>query len=265
MSSGRELVPFNPCGRITDYARREYRTAVRFFADSLLEVDVQVYRAEVGAPDLGRESSFMSLDWLDPQYDGDLFEGVGEVEGAPRPYSFHGALIGADYAHVCGTDQEFRRGAQFDPTIDVKYDEQGIPLCCGLPWTPFFGLVLGFDATIVDIAPTNCPAALVLEEDTPTEALLPGAGTYWFNMPWVPNDVIAKVVTESVNGNLDAATAVVMFTGLACSLGGPIASGVIDECVSWINPSGAAGRYVVVTVPSGSGVLRLTGSLGACP
>jgi hypothetical protein len=139
------LVPINPCGRVTDFARREYRTKCRFFKDSDLEVDVQVYRAAPGAPSLGFPSSFLSLDWTDNNADEPWAADLGEVWGEPRPYSFKGPLVAPNYDHVCGTPEEFATGCNFLPLLDVKYDDQGLPVCCGQPLTPFLGIELGLE------------------------------------------------------------------------------------------------------------------------
>jgi hypothetical protein len=155
-------VPLNPCGRVTDFARREYRTKVRFFKDSDQEVDVQVYRAAPGAPGLGFPSAFMSQDWL-AELDEPWESHLGEVWGEPRPYSFHGPLIDPTYEHVCGTAEQFRDGVEFDPDRNVKYDDQGLPECCNGPLTPQLGVELGFVAELVETAlPNTCATAYPL-------------------------------------------------------------------------------------------------------
>lgn len=126
-------------------ARREYKTRCKFFRDDDTEVEIQWYRAAPDAPPLGRSTAFMSLDWLESAPDQPWYPNPGEVYGAERPYSFKGELISPTYDHVCGTDEDFRLGAVFDPDRDVQYDEQGLPLCCGQPATPFLGLVIGFE------------------------------------------------------------------------------------------------------------------------
>ena len=95
----------------------------------------------------------MSLDWTSsqdtmhqPNYQDEPWQQrPGEVFGEPRPYSPFTTPIGLNYAHVCGTPEEFVDGAFFDPDADVKYDEQGLPVCCGGPIVPVFPLVVGFE------------------------------------------------------------------------------------------------------------------------
>jgi hypothetical protein len=157
-------VPLNPCGRVTDFARREYRTKVRFFKDSDQEVDVQVYRAAPGAPRLGFPSAFMSLDWL-AELDEPWETHLGEVWGEPRPYSFHGPLIDVTYDHVCGTAEQFRDGVEFDPTRNVKYDDQGLPECCGGPLTAFLGIEFGLEVEVTTGPGPTCPTAAAVFSD----------------------------------------------------------------------------------------------------
>lgn len=190
-------MPFNPCGRVVDFARRPYRTACRFFRDNeLIEVPIQFYRAAPGAPSLGRSTSFMSLDWTSstetreaPNYaDQPWLQRPGEVFGDPRPYSPWPVPIGLDYSHVCGTDAEFIEGAEYDPDREVEYDEQGLPLCCRGPMVPMFPLVLGFEAEIegTPLPPLDhCQFPPDLLRDQWYEFTIPAGSiqTFWFNFP----------------------------------------------------------------------------------
>lgn len=119
-------------------------------------IPIQWYKAAPGAPSLGFPTSFMSLDWLSstdtreqPNYQDQPWEQrPGEVFGEARPYTPRPVPIGLNYAHVCGTPEEFVDGAGFDPFREVEYDEQGLPLCCRGPIVPVFPLVLGFEAEL---------------------------------------------------------------------------------------------------------------------
>ncbi len=53
---------------------------------------------------------------------------------ADRPFSLARVKRGATGAHVCGSETDFTTGAVFDPLAPAnQYDEQGLPLCCGVP------------------------------------------------------------------------------------------------------------------------------------
>jgi hypothetical protein len=147
-------VPFNPCGRVVDFARRPYKTLARFFKDRPdILVEIQWYPAALDAPKLPFTSSFLSLDWTsstdtrnDPNYpDEPWLQRPGEVFGEPRPYSFKAPLLGVNYDHFCGTEEQFAFGAVYDPDLDVQYDEQGLPLCCQGPAVPEMGMLVGLD------------------------------------------------------------------------------------------------------------------------
>lgn len=160
-------MPYNPCGRVVDFARREYKTKCRFFRDSDTEVEIQWYRAADDAPSLPFPSAVMSLDWLDNGYDEPWLGEVGEVWGEPRPYSFKGTPVGLTYDHICGTEEDFAEGAVFDPDREVKYDEQGLPLCCGVPRAPQMGLVVGLEVSTGElIVPAAfCSSATPVDHD----------------------------------------------------------------------------------------------------
>lgn len=123
-------MPFNPCGRVVDFGRRPYSTKFRPFSDNATEVDLHWYPALPDAPVLDRPS-FVSLDsepfpWAK--------SGFGEVYNAERPWSPRKAVDGALGVHVCGTDEQFSRGASYDPDIEpIVYGENGLPACCDVP------------------------------------------------------------------------------------------------------------------------------------
>ena len=187
-------MPLNPCGRVTDFARREYRTKVRFFKDSDQEVDVQVYRAAPGAPRLGFPSAFMSQDWL-AELDEPWETHLGEVWGEPRPYSFHGPLIDVTYDHVCGTAAQFRDGVEFDPTRNVKYDDQGLPECCNGPLTAFLGIELGLEVEVTDGPGPDCATAADTVYGVLNTGTIVDAVTQWWRVPYAGGDV--KLTTWS--------------------------------------------------------------------
>lgn len=166
-------MPFNPCGRVCDFARREYRTAARFFRSSNVEDEITWRRAADDAPALGFPSSIMSNDWLDDGYDDSPATEVGEVYGAPRPYTPSPPLLGLNYLHVCGTEEDFARGAVYDPErVPVLYDDQGLPACCDGPAVPVFSLVVDFHL----IEPTAQPVGNSCVTSEPIIPVLSAAG-----------------------------------------------------------------------------------------
>ena len=157
---------------MVDYIRRPYSTLARFFKDDEgPPVIIQWYAAAPDAPTLERGTSFMALDWtsstdasLNPNWpDEPWLQRPGEMFEAARPFSPWPTPLGLDYAHVCGTEAEFIDGAVFDPDLEVKYDEQGLPLCCNGPIVPVFALEVEFDGQLVELIPgTNCADATPL-------------------------------------------------------------------------------------------------------
>lgn len=148
---------------------------------------IEWYRTAPGAPDLGRTTSFMSLDWTSstetrvyPSYtDEPWLQRPGEVFGEPRPYSPRPVPIGLTYGHVCGTDEEFNDGAEYDPERNVDYDEQGLPLCCGGPIVPVFDLVVGFEGEL-EPAGDTCEDAIEIEMgELITGTIGPGQERWW--------------------------------------------------------------------------------------
>jgi hypothetical protein len=121
----------------------------------------------------------MSLDWTSSQQasnepnfqDEPWLQRPGEVFNEPRPYNAATKLLGLKYDHVCGTEEQFAEGAIYDPTLNVLYDEQGLPLCCNGPAVPFFGLVMGFEIEEpvfgLQIPCLTCPDGL-MEWNDPT-------------------------------------------------------------------------------------------------
>jgi len=132
----------------------------------------------------------MSLDWTsstetreNPNYaDQPWLPDIGEVFNEPRPYAPSHTPIGLDYAHVCGTPEEFVSGVVYDPDRVVEFDEQGLPLCCGGPIVPTFGLVLGLELEFVE-GPDPGPACSEAQEFTAGEFIsftVPGGESQWW-------------------------------------------------------------------------------------
>jgi hypothetical protein len=175
-------VPFNPCGRVVDYARREYRTLAKLFRDSDTLVEIQWYRVPESAPRLPWPTAFMSRDWTDAKNDQPWLTELGEVLEAPRPYSFKPPLIDPRYDHVCGTEEDFAIGAAFDPDADVKYDEQGIPLCCRQPRVMSLGVVFGLEVAVEQDEGLTCEDAIIVPPEVFNDVVLPPFATRWYRM-----------------------------------------------------------------------------------
>lgn len=193
---------------MVDYIRRPYSTLARFFKDDEgPPVIIQWYKAAPGAPVLGRGTSFMSLDWtsettkvINPNWpDLPWEQRPGEMFEAARPFSPWPTPIGLNYAHVCGTEDEFIDGAVFDPGREVKYDEQGLPLCCGGPIVPAFPLEVGFAGELEEVSPgPDCETAqLTTPGATNVFEVEPGESQWWHLVVPVPDVICFRVVAPS--------------------------------------------------------------------
>lgn len=60
-----------------------------------------------------------------------LKSGAGSVWPAGWRFKRVGVVGGFDYTHFCGTESDFAGHALFDPTVNVLYDADWIPECCG--------------------------------------------------------------------------------------------------------------------------------------
>ena len=119
---------------------------MRFFRDNDTLVTVRWFRVPVGTPFLPFYTRFASGNWSSDRMP---WDGPGEVEFAPRPWSNGKTPATADAgAHICGTPEEWAEGLTWDPDAPpVLYDRWGMPLCC-FPPAPapafgFAGRVLG--------------------------------------------------------------------------------------------------------------------------
>lgn len=121
-------MPFNPCGFGVAYIREEGTDTIRPFADSDLEVTRRWYRAAPDAPKLPFADVFRPTNWMPFPY---LKSGAGSVWPAGWRFKRVGVIGGFDYSHFCGTESDFAGHALFDPTVNVLYDADWIPECCG--------------------------------------------------------------------------------------------------------------------------------------
>lgn len=133
------------------------------------------------APPLGRESGISSLDWSQFFYDNrELPLNPGEVPNAARLFSPWRAPVFLDYSHVCGTDDEFRDGATFDPDREVIYDEQGLPACCEGPAVAWLDAEIEFSVEPSYDPGPDCDTAQVAGFDEDCVATVaPGQQQWW--------------------------------------------------------------------------------------
>jgi len=120
---------------VVDFIRSGYRTTMRFFADSDLEIPVRWYRCQPGALPFPGYNRFASGNNSSPaptdeRFSPALWQGVGEVGGAPREYSKEPAPLWATGQKFCGTLEEFAGGCVFDPDFEMPLHADGGPLCC---------------------------------------------------------------------------------------------------------------------------------------
>lgn len=98
-----------------------------------MEIDIQWYPCKPDAPALSVPSVISSLDWWVQERDLGVFAGykVGEVPGAPRTYNAAKVNPAATGLHRCGTEEQWRDGASFDPAGNFPRRADGLPKCCG--------------------------------------------------------------------------------------------------------------------------------------
>lgn len=101
---------------------------IRPFQDSDLQVQRRWYKVSEDTPLLGIPTPFMSGRY---QAFPELNTGAGAVWPCDIDYTRRGTPGGIPNAHLCGTALDFQRGAVFNPSVHVVYDDEWIPECCG--------------------------------------------------------------------------------------------------------------------------------------
>ena len=148
---------------------------------------VRWFEAAPDAETLPFESVILRTDWeIDPWMDAP----VGEVSGAARSTDLTRAPRGSGRGHVCGTEEEFREGAHYDPDAPpVLYGGSGLPHCCGL-WPVLRGGAgaggrIGIVVAAAVVPGPDCAGAAVIEFDTWYSATHPGSifVVHWFKVP----------------------------------------------------------------------------------
>lgn len=127
--------------------RRPYRTTMRPFRDSDVEVTVHWYKVPASNPRLPYPSRINSLDWRDGQFS---YSPVGEVVGVEREFDGWGHVVPPiPEDHICGERDDFEFGGRYlpdDPPLERGAD--GIPTCCR---PAFAGVAFGGSAKMPEI------------------------------------------------------------------------------------------------------------------
>jgi hypothetical protein len=131
-------VPFNPCGRGVDIMEDTVDDQIRPFSDSDIVVTRRWYRVPWGTPLLGFPTAFMSAHYEPFPW---LGRTVGEVYPPKIRHTRNVVPPGMTFDHVCGTPEQFARGAKFDPAFNSHPDEYWIPRCCGRVVPPGQGVM----------------------------------------------------------------------------------------------------------------------------
>lgn len=125
-----------------DWGRRPYTTKARFFRDDPTEADIVWYVAREDAPAITVPTPFVSSEWdrAEKELGFPYHDGPGEVWNARRRFNGRRAPAAATGAHRCGTDDEWRNGALWNPARPpVLYNADGLPTCCVPGGGLFFG------------------------------------------------------------------------------------------------------------------------------
>jgi hypothetical protein len=119
---------FNPCGMVTDFMSTVYRTTVRPFRDSDVEVGLRYYWAPPGAKPFNHWNAITSRNWL--EFHDETLQ-LGEVSYTDRTNYTPEPANGATGQHWCGSLHDFRDGQHYDPDAPAtQYNQFGIPRCC---------------------------------------------------------------------------------------------------------------------------------------
>ena len=93
-------------------------------------VEIDWYEVPEDAPVLPYDSALSSLDGTSEQL-WQFMDNMGEVPWEPRPYNGLVAPAGTPNGHICGTEEDFAKGGEYDPDAPpVEVNEFGLPLCC---------------------------------------------------------------------------------------------------------------------------------------
>jgi hypothetical protein len=165
---------------MVDFGRRPYTCMIRPFIDSDITVKIRWYRALTGAAEMPFPSAFQARDSeLDEQ--ADWQRARGEVADDDRPFSRGKPLAGLFGAHICGTEEEWTRGAIYPPD-PVEVGPDGERECCavvGLLWggsappLPITGGLVWGGSAVLEVA------SGLLWAGSATPGALPAGGLVW--------------------------------------------------------------------------------------
>lgn len=111
-----------------DFLQTPVTDTIRPFSDSPIVVKRRWYPVPWGTPTMEFPTSFTSHHYMHSPW---AATGIGEVYPPELSYERRGTPAGMTFDHFCGTEYEFQNGALFDPAVNVLYDDEWIPLCCG--------------------------------------------------------------------------------------------------------------------------------------
>jgi len=193
---------WNPCGAVVEFGRYPYTERRTPFRNSDEEVEIVWYPALPSAPDLGMWSNINQESWDRDQWDA---YGRPLTTQPVQPWNREKEKPLAFGVHHCGTEQDFREGGVYDPSLPpVEYRPDGLPTCCGLVFVGLGGAVGGGTADVVtEPQPGNaCTDAPILAAGTPVVGTLEvgGADQWWTWLP--PPGPDARLVASWTGGLL---------------------------------------------------------------
>ena len=137
---------------MVDFIRAPYRTLARLYPDDPEPFEIEWRVADDNAPLLGMPSAVNNLMFA-RDHDDTLATAVGEVYGAPRPFTRWAAFPLATGGHVCGTPDDFAGLGTYRPDLPpVQYRPDGLPRCCGAAVQGAGGGAGGGTATVTSTA-----------------------------------------------------------------------------------------------------------------
>lgn len=122
------MIPISPCGSVMDFLRSGYSTSMYSFAPdgSMIPFTARWYRAPAGAVELGERHQYASANYHQGV---DYPEQVGEILGAPRPWSNGRTPPSLAADNHCGGAAEWV-GQLTRLTVPLPSHPDGQPLCC---------------------------------------------------------------------------------------------------------------------------------------
>jgi len=215
---------------------------------------VRWFEAAPDAETLPFESVILRTDWeIDPWMDAP----VGEVSGAARSTDLTRAPRGSGRGHVCGTEEQFREGAHYDPDAPpVLYGGSGLPHCCGLWPVLRGGAGAGGHAALVvmgGIVGGTCDEPALCELGVTYSSHWSGVPAFLLLRYWFPNSMTALTSYRIIVTSTDPTGDYSLATGTEpCDVDGFLAVGdFATACRSGFNDTVATGAGATLTVATG--------------